>query len=166
MSVDWVTLDQNKHPIPLPSEEFIYQRLSDDRVPLAIKTVNMSTGGNINCATGRIYLSTQRLVYVGTSESSRYHVDGKGDKNFESISIPLTNISSARLHQPWIGPNAWVAGFTPVKNGGLEPELAVWEIKLTFGSGGAIDFAQVFERAMQARSVNQVHIDELPQYSA
>lgn len=164
MSVNWVTLNDNKQPIPLPREEFVFQQIT--RLSMVCRTINKTPGARIEGAAEAIYLSAQRVIFLSNSDSSQYHIDGKGDANFENISIPLSNFKGAKLHQPWIGPNAWIGAFTPTPSGGLDPELAMWEIKISFPSGGAFEFAKKFEQAMRAESLNQSHIDELPQYVA
>lgn len=199
MSVNWVTLDSNREPIPLQNEEFVYKSVSYPNLtlPISVKNLTSAPGSSdttITCTQGSLYLSTQRLVYIpDKSASSKFHVTFKAssegssdsrselrgvDRNFESIAIPLKYISNAKLQQPWIGANSWIANFMPVPNGGLDTpaqidssgkqtqqNVGLWEIKITFSSGGAIDFYTVFGKAMQARSMEVQHIDELPAYS-
>ncbi|VVT49286.1 uncharacterized protein SAPINGB_P002196 [Magnusiomyces paraingens] len=167
MSVNWVTLDNQQRPVPLPGEEFVFeQNDSDARLSLSCKTIDKTPGATIDSsAGGRLFLSTQRLIYLAESTDSRYHIEGKGDALFDNLAVPLSGFKGARLHQPWIGPNAWVGVFVPTNGGGLNPELAMWEMKISFATGGALDFARLFQRALEARTLQQSHIDELPQYT-
>lgn len=97
--------------------------------------------------------------------TGRHHVEGKGDRNFETLAVPLDRISDTHLHQPWIGPSGWGAVVAPVKGGGMEPEDSVWKLKMVWKDGGVYDFVGAFERCLEANARGQEHIEELPVYS-
>jgi len=92
---------------------------------------------------------------------------------------------------PFFGPNVWTAIVKPVPGGGIPPQHAALELKMTFKDGGAYDFATTYERikerlqqaletaresghginesagqrgAPQGVNMDNVHLDELPAY--
>lgn len=156
------------------SNGYIY--LSTQRFIYVTET-NTNTNTNNHCNTHNVTSSSQNSGFFSTvwnkfsdagivGPSTRYHVKGLGDMNFDNISIPLSKFSSARIVQPWVGPNGWAAVFTAVKDGGLEPQHLLWEVTITFSEGGGVEFAKMFEKAVRACRMNQNHIDELPAYTA
>lgn len=188
MSINWVTLNEKGEPVPLPNEEFIYVSTKGQRIPLRMKTVGDGGGSRVESGNGRIWLSTERIVYIveegergeegvvwgiwdrlregsGYGRGGKYHVGGLGDRNFDNLSVALKEFESGRLVQPWVGPNGWAGVFRGVRDGGLEPEGRLWEMEVTFMGGGAVEFGRVFERAVRARELEQSHIEELPVYS-
>jgi WW domain-binding protein 2 len=101
-------------------------------------------------------------------------------------------LHDSHVSAPLFGPNVWQAVLQPVPGGGLPPNQAHIEAKLTFKDGGAYDFHTNFERikerflqAMEAArdgqvtgtssgqgvagpvagvNMDAVHLDELPTY--
>lgn len=81
---------------------------------------------------------------------------------------------------PWFGANAWVAVLKPVTGGGIPPQHAFVEAKLTFQEGGAYDFRRVFEEVKERLShaveiardsgrpadLSDVPFEQLPAYDA
>lgn len=144
----------------LSAQRLIYVAEGSKGTESTAPTSSSNSGGGV---LGSIWSSFSDSGLVGPS--TRYHVEGLGDRNFDNISIPLQKFNSARLIQPWVGPNGWAGAFTAVKDGGLEPDQLLWEIKMTFTAGGALEFAKTFEKAVRAAQMNQNHIDELPAYT-
>lgn len=171
MSVNQIQLP----PATYAGETFVHKtNPSSQRVTATLETIGTSSSTSTTAATiqsshGTVYLSTRRLIYVPEialeSTTSSYHIAGKGDRNFESVSIPLDRISDSHLHQPWIGPNGWVAVVAPVEGGGMEPESSMWMLKLVFKDGGVYEFVDAFTKSVEARQRGQGHIEDLPVYT-
>lgn len=176
-----MSVNQIECPVkPYAGETWVYQcPLPTSRISLSGKTIGSSSsssrssssteGGELSSSSGQLYLSTRRLVYIPsaseTSSPPRHRVFGRGDRNFESLSVPLDRISSTQLQQPWIGPSGWVCLVSPLAGGGLEPETLAWQLKLVFRDGGVYEFVEAYERSQRARQAGQSHIEELPEYS-
>lgn len=169
-----MSVNQIECPVkPYAGETWVYQcPIPTSRISLTGKTVGSSTsdGGELSSSSGQLYLSTRRLIYIPStsdtsSSPSRHRVIGRGDRNFESLSIPLDRISSTQLQQPWIGPSGWLCLVSPLSGGGLEPESSAWQLKLVFREGGVYEFVEAYERSQRARQAGQGHIEELPVYS-
>ncbi|EXJ81878.1 hypothetical protein A1O1_07943 [Capronia coronata CBS 617.96] len=172
-------LDGQQGFIPLPAEKVIHK--SSPRVSLAITTPSTYPGRNplnINCNSGVVYLTNQRIVYLPDSPTAE----------LQSFSAPLLNLHDSHITVPWFGPNAWQAALQPVPGGNIPASHAVVELKLTFKDGGAPDFHSKFEQIKErlqqvvtnARENNasgqrrdsflgnvnldNVHLDQLPSY--
>ena len=92
---------------------------------------------------------------------------------------PILNLQDTRISAPFFGPNVWTGILQPVTGGGIPPQHAFVEIKMTFKEGGAFDFHSTFERIRDSllRAVEtaqasgheldmgNVHLDELPAYN-
>lgn len=166
-----MSLNQLQKPVsPYPGEIWVYQCLAPaSRVTIKAETIGTDpAAGKIDSSSGSVYLSTRRLIYVpeeAESNSCGHHVKGKGDRNFESLSIPLDRISDTHLRQPWIGPTGWVAIVAPVTDGGMDPENSMWKLELLFKDGGVYDFVEAFNKSQEARQRGQNHTEELPVYT-
>ncbi|KAL9616197.1 MAG: hypothetical protein Q9160_008908 [Pyrenula sp. 1 TL-2023] len=127
--------------IPLPNERLL--RTTPSRIALSITTPKAYPGNSsvsISSASGIVYLTNQRIVYLPTNPSP----------NLESFSCPLLNLHDTHITAPFFGPNAWTALLQPVPNGGIPSTPSAIELKLTFKEGGAYDFHSDFE-AMKER---------------
>jgi hypothetical protein len=139
--------------VPLPKERTLHS--SPARTSLSIQTPNSYPGKeplSITNGGGITYITTQRvscwhnmghwssnhlakLVYLPTTPTTA----------FQSFSAPILNLLDTHVTAPWFGANAWVAVLKPVTGGGIPPQHAFVELKLTFKDGGAYDFHHVFE---------------------
>ena len=101
------------------------------------------------------------------------------DPSLKSFMAPIQNLKDTRISAPFFGPNVWTGILKPVTGGGIPPQCAFVEIKMTFKEGGAFDFHSTFERVRdsllqaletaeasgQAFDPEHVHLDELPAYN-
>ncbi|PTU18270.1 hypothetical protein P175DRAFT_0535184 [Aspergillus ochraceoroseus IBT 24754] len=172
MSINWVMLHERDTFVRLPNEQLIYT--SPPRTSFALQPLPSYTGRDslsLQSSTGRVYLTSQRVVYIPAQTS----------KDLESFSAPLLNIHDSHVSSPFFGPNAWIALVQPVAGGGIPPSLAAVQLKVTFKEGGAFEFHNQFERIKERlqhaveisretgrgpRNVDMtnVHLDELPAY--
>ncbi|EHY60896.1 hypothetical protein ABEF92_005616 [Exophiala dermatitidis] len=179
MSINWVMSDGHGGFVRLPAETIIHK--SSPRISFALSTPSTYPGHNpldINCSSGIVYLTNQRIVYL----------PDKPTADFQSFSAPLLNLHDTHITVPWFGPNAWQAVLQPIPGGNIPATHAAIELKLTFKEGGATDFhskfEQIKERLQQVVSVarehnltgrpnesflgnvplDNVHLDQLPSY--
>lgn len=165
----------------LPKEQHVWR--SPPRTSLSLTTPRSYPAQNplnIDSASGTLYLTNQRVVYL----------PDKSLPNFSSFSASLLNLHDTHTVLPWFGPNAWVAVVQPVPSGNIPRESHV-ELKITFKDGGAPEFSSNFERIKErlqqaveaARESNltgrsqgqagvnnvnmdSVHLDQLPSYES
>ncbi|KKK16459.1 hypothetical protein ARAM_005687, partial [Aspergillus rambellii] len=133
----WVMLHERDTFVRLPNEQLIYT--SPPRTSFALQPLPSYTGRDslsLQSSTGRVYLTSQRVVYIPAQTS----------KDLESFSAPLLNIHDSHVSSPFFGPNAWIALVQPVAGGGIPPSLAAVQLKVTFKEGGAFEFHNQFER--------------------
>ncbi|ODV98493.1 hypothetical protein PACTADRAFT_48243 [Pachysolen tannophilus NRRL Y-2460] len=155
MSINWVMVNENNGNLPfilLPNEEIKYESPLE-RTELLIRQVTSIKNKRIINATGKVYLSNHRLVFI-----SAY-----GD--IKSFSVLLNQIKTHKLETPWfIGPTLWKCIFitTSDKVSGLV-ENENYELQLKFNEGGIFDFTKIFE-TVHTNYVND-QADELPAYS-
>lgn len=64
----------------------------------------------------------------------------------QSFAAPILNLHDTHVTAPFFGPNVWTALLQPVAGGGIPPQHAALELKMTFKDGGAFDFHSKFER--------------------
>ncbi|XP_063699526.1 WW domain-binding protein 2 [Culicoides brevitarsis] len=83
---------------------------------------------------GRIYLTTHRIIFNAK--------DFRND--FKSFSAPFVSMNEVKLEQPTFGANYIKGIICAQQNGGFTGEV---KFKLSFKSGGAIDFGQAMLRA-------------------
>ena len=67
----------------------------------------------------------------------------------QSFAAPILNLQDTHVTAPFFGPNVWTGVLLPVTGGGIPPQHAYLEIKLTFKDGGAFDFHSNFERVKE-----------------
>ncbi|CDO57445.1 Conserved hypothetical protein [Geotrichum candidum] len=152
--------------VRLPFDSSCYTHTKSGKVLLKLTPITSKSNSIIESKTGgTVSISTTEVVYIPLPDSAtRYHVKDKGDKNFESLSIPLDRVRDSHVTTPFIGPNGWVAVIFPSRIGGLEPFNEAWKLELTFSDGGAYEFEEAFVKCREARELGQNHIDDLPVY--
>ncbi|KAE8144646.1 hypothetical protein BDV25DRAFT_145411 [Aspergillus avenaceus] len=175
MSINWVMLHEHEGFVRLPQESLIYT--SPPRTRLSLQPLSSYKGKDkdslsIQSASGRIYLTNQRVVYIPAQPSTE----------FQSFSAPLLHIHDTHVSAPLFGPNVWTALVQPVPGGGIPPALPAVQLKVTFKEGGAFDYHNHFERikerleqavenSQESRrgladvDMSTIHLDELPAYS-
>ncbi|TKA41673.1 hypothetical protein B0A49_13949 [Cryomyces minteri] len=67
----------------------------------------------------------------------------------QSFTAPILNLHDTHVTAPFFGPNVWIALVQPVQGGGIPPQHAAIELKMTFKDGGAFDFHSRFERVKE-----------------
>lgn len=158
MSINWVMIENNK-PVELPSELFHYTK--GDRISIELKSITDGAVPTvINCPSGELYLSNQRLVYIGKTQVT-FKIPQKGDQEFKTFAVDLAKLQYASAVTPWFGANGWQAVFPPIKNGKLDPDNVLWKVKLTFKDGGAFEFVE----KCNAACMDAIHGESLPAYS-
>ncbi len=153
MSLNAVSV-QNEVPILTNPEQAIgkpFLRVSLTLTPIHPKSSKVITGS------GTLSLTTHRLVFISHDQSQ--------SQSFRSFSVPIPNVQNARVSQPWIGPNKWVADIVPVPNGGFDPEVLMFSVQIGFGEGGAFSFLEQWVKLVENWRNGIHHGDQLPQYS-
>lgn len=122
---------------PLPGEKTLYT--SPPRTALCLQSLNKFPGMEpyiIQSSSGWVHLTNRRLIYLPASPTPQ----------FQSFAAPILNLHDTHVTTPWFGPNVWTATVQPVSGGGIPPQHAALELKITFKDGGAFDFHTNFER--------------------
>lgn len=145
------------------------RELHRTNVNLELKSLKDST--KISASNCEATLTTERLIIVSPQEVT-YRVFGKGDRTFHNTAIPLKRTPQAggfqqcRLVQPWFGPNRWEGLIIPAQQSTFEPAYE-WGISLSFPSGGAFEFSEIFsDQARKVQAAQEQGIAEvLPEYT-
>lgn len=154
MSLDCVTPAPPGAFVPftlLPQENIIY--VSPDRVLLHLNPTHLTN--EIKRGTeGKLYVTSHRLVYIGT---------GKNDfQNF--VLLFNKNLFDFRLESSWFGSNKFSFLFRPTfENSGLN-HLYTWKGLCFFNNGGITEFVQAFNKAYNEWKYGQ-NGEQLPQYT-
>ncbi|KAH6908093.1 hypothetical protein BKA70DRAFT_1280666 [Coprinopsis sp. MPI-PUGE-AT-0042] len=153
MALNWAMLDPNRVPVPLPDEMTITKVDSGVDLAVTIPPANSSTGASssrepqtpvpVNTtpsfqkmkATGRAWLTDQRLIYVTEPGSS-----------FESLSVPLHAILSTGFHQPTFGSNYLTFELKPSPDGNLTEGTSV---EIRFKDRAMFEFASLLEKTRE-----------------
>ncbi|CAK4748076.1 unnamed protein product [Aphanomyces euteiches] len=128
--------DGKANPLANDNELFILER------PGIAFTCNAS--GNKFKGNGRIYITTQRLVFCADKGSHQH------DIFFEAFEIPLDNITADKFNQPIFGACNISGNVVPVNqaaDGGASP--IQW--KVAFNNGGTGTFLAVFLKLMEQK---------------
>ncbi|KAG9401396.1 hypothetical protein AC1031_009255 [Aphanomyces cochlioides] len=123
-------------PLANDNELFILER------PGIAFTCNAS--GNKFKGNGRIYITTQRLVFCADKGSHQH------DIFFEAFEIPLDNITADKFNQPIFGACNISGNVVPVNqaaDGGASP--IQW--KVAFNNGGTGTFLAIFLKLMEQK---------------
>jgi len=168
-------LADDKEFEPLPWERILFK--SPARTTLSLQSSNSFPGKqpfSVQSSGGVAYLTNQRIVYLPTTPTPQ----------LQSFSAPILNLQDAHVSAPFFGPNVWIAVLQPVTGGGIPPQHAYIEMKMTFKDGGAFDFHTTFEEVKASLShaleiaresghttgqtsnidLSNVHLDQLPAY--
>lgn len=105
------------------------------------------------------------------------YLPSKPAEGFKSFAAPILNFEDSHISSPWFGSWYWFAVVTPVSQGGIPPDIARVEVKLTFKDGGHNEFRSRFEelkerlhhvREIQRETGQNVRIPDepLPAYEA
>lgn len=122
---------------PLPGEKTLYT--SPPRTTLSLQSLNKYPGKEpyiIQSSAGCVHLTNRRLIYLPASPTPELH----------SFAAPILNLHDTHVTAPWFGPNVWTSIVQPVSGGGIPPQHAALELKITFKEGGAFDFHTNYER--------------------
>jgi len=121
-------------PVPYPGEHFILKR---DSIKFKCK---FAQGGKLT-AKGVFFLSSERIVFVATSNSCRV--------DFRSFEIPLRSLKREKFEQPIFGANYLAGEVGPSNDLGSAPlGGAPAKFSLTFYSGGCQTFLHLFFQMM------------------
>ncbi|PBK67070.1 hypothetical protein ARMSODRAFT_1005757 [Armillaria solidipes] len=135
MALNCAMIDEQRNPVPLPHEMIITS--VDSGVDLTLKvppSVPSGFGGSLK-ATGRLWVTDQRLLFVSNPQSS-----------FESLSVPLHSILSTKFVQPTFGANYFVFEAKPAPDGGLTTGT---EVEVRFKSQAMFQFVALLEKARE-----------------
>lgn len=132
-------------------------------IPDVSTKLTASDGTTIKC-NSKVYVTNKSLILT-CENGAVYRVQGKGDREFHSVRIPILAASPFKFIQPLFGPYKWET--TVQKRLDLLPADVSWKVQLTFSSGGAIEFRQNFVHSYRdAKQAKDLHIEELlPAYS-
>ncbi|KAH9482220.1 UPF0664 stress-induced protein C29B12.11c [Psilocybe cubensis] len=164
MALNWAMLSSHRAPVPLPNEMTITTVDSGVDVSLTIldtppvgpsSTAGRSGGAKKMKATGRLWLTDQRFIFVTDANSS-----------FESLSVPLHAILSTRFEQPTFGANYLTFQVKPSAEGGLTEGTTV---EVRFKDRAMFEFVSLLEKSRE-RAIymkRQIQEDEegLPTYT-
>ncbi|KAI0832807.1 hypothetical protein BC628DRAFT_1348388 [Trametes gibbosa] len=167
MALNWATLSPSRQPTPLAHELTI--RTVDSgvdislRVPDAPPTAGVTSGGSGGAktlkATGRLWLTDQRLIFVSDPPA-------KGAPSFDSLSVPLLSLLSTKFEQPHFGSNYLLIEIKATPGAGLVDGTRV---EVRFKDKGVFEFASALEKTrerviyMKRQSADEE--DGLPAYS-
>ncbi|KAI0026179.1 hypothetical protein F4780DRAFT_774374 [Xylariomycetidae sp. FL0641] len=171
LDASWVMLSRAGDIEPLPHESILHR--TRGRIGLSITAPNQPPGVpplSIKSDNGTAYITNQRLIYLPAAPTEQ----------FKSFSTKILGCQDGRMCSSWIGPWYWEASVRPVPDGNIPPEFPRVNIKLTFKDGGSSDFenkfveikgrlhhaAQVAEESGQRNWAQNVHDEQLPEYSA
>ena len=154
MALNWAMLDPNRSPVPLPEEMTITKVDSGVDLAIAVAPANSSSGPSnsrdppqtpspVNTtgtfqklkATGRVWLTDQRFIYVAEPGSS-----------FESLSVPLPSILSTGFHQPTFGSNYLTFELKPSPDGNL---IEGTSVEIRFKDRAMFEFASMLEKTRE-----------------
>ncbi|KAI1337054.1 hypothetical protein F5Y15DRAFT_169655 [Xylariaceae sp. FL0016] len=167
----WVMLSRTGDIEPLPHESVLHR--TRGRIGLSITTPNQPPGVppfSIKSDNGIAYITNQRLIYLPTTPTEQ----------FKSFSTKILGCQDTRMCSSWIGPWYWEASVRPVPDGNIPPDFPRVNLKLTFKDGGSSEFesrfvelksrlhhaAQVAEESGQRNWAQNVHDEQLPEYTA
>ncbi|KAF8592201.1 hypothetical protein K439DRAFT_1400990 [Ramaria rubella] len=158
MALNWTMLDDSKQPVPLGGEHTVMTIDRGAEVILSIPDPNIDGTQKRLKGSGRIWLTEQRLIFVGSSTP--------GEPTFESLSIPLASLLSTSFIQPTFAANYLAIDIKPAPGGGLTQGTKA-EIRLKdqamFGFVSALE--KVRGRALFMKRESALE-DELPVYSS
>lgn len=142
--------DINPPFIPLENESLRFA--SPELVEVRLKPLQL-TNPDVISIKGKIYLTSHRIVVLNSEDKAIN----------DSFALLYKDIGSYKLEMPWFGTNKYKILFKiSDPNGGLN-YLYSWECTISFTSGGAIRFAEEFNKIKTNYDNDQV--DELPAYS-
>ncbi|PKS11487.1 hypothetical protein jhhlp_003251 [Lomentospora prolificans] len=134
----WVMLSRSGEIVRLPHEHILHStgsRVSIDlTVPKSLQG-RTPTPFSMKSDNGIAYITNQRVIYLPS----------KPTEEFKSFAAPILNFEDSHISSPWFGSWYWVAVVTPVSQGGISPDIARVEVKLTFKDGGHNEFRNKFE---------------------
>jgi len=167
MALNWTMLNPDRTPVPLPGELTIMTVESGAEVYLIIPNVpptgsstsGGSGGGRKLNGTGKLFLTDQRLIFVSGSDG--------GSTGFDTLSLPLPSILSARFEQPYLGSNYVSIDIRPASDGGLTSGTKC-EIRLK--DQGIFQFVSLLdktrERAVYMKRQMRDEEESLPAYAS
>lgn len=130
-SLNWVHLSTASAPLPLPGEKFLLT------VPSVSLTLFPSLPGaptkptapsSARHATGTVFVSNQRVVFVSSTASAGGSLAGgtasvvgqTGTQEVQTLSMPFPQFLDGRYVQPWFSATYYEALLLPAPEGGLE----------------------------------------------
>ncbi|KAI9508139.1 hypothetical protein F5148DRAFT_1284398 [Russula earlei] len=147
MALNWTMLNADRVPVPLPGEITVMtvesgaevSLIIPDTPPTGASTSGGSGGGRTLIGTGKLFLTDQRLLFVSSNS------DG-GSTGFDTLSLPLPSILSARFEQPYLGSNYVSIDIRPASSGGLTSGTKS-EIRLK--NQGIFQFVSLLEKTRE-----------------
>ncbi|KAF9527991.1 hypothetical protein CPB83DRAFT_855148 [Crepidotus variabilis] len=164
MALNWVMLNANRAPVPLPNEMNITTVEGVEVVviiPDAPPAGSSSSGGSGGIKKlkgfGKTFLTDQRFIFTSPDSTSA---------TFESLSAPLHAILSTRFEQPTFGANYLSFEVKPSPEGGLTEGT---KVEVRFKDRAMFEFVSLLEKARE-RSIYMKRLPEeddenLPSYS-
>lgn len=158
MALNWVMLNPNRIPVPLPHEMTITTIDSGVEILLTIPTAASTGGGSGGTkrlkAHGKVYLTDQRVCYIKYSTRASNVFLTFLDKfifisdspAFESLSVPLHAVLSTRFEQPTFGANFLSFEVKPSSEGGLSDGT---HVELRFKERAMFEFVSLLEKSRE-----------------
>ncbi|KAI8048998.1 hypothetical protein BDF22DRAFT_623418 [Syncephalis plumigaleata] len=141
MSINQVALSTDGNaPVLLPNEKVFFEK-SSVRLELTYGNGYPGSSGCYTAASGHVYLSNQRIIYLPRPSLVGFH----------SLAMPLLNINQGKLTQPWFNANYYSCIVEPVYQGGLP---APSHVKLYFTEGGAFEFTTIYRQLRERMQGN------------
>lgn len=130
MSINGASLAADGSLTLNPGERLVF---SQSNVKLTLE----KKGKDFKDVAGTAYLTDQRIVFKADKP-----------KNFTTIDMPKQCLTELDVKQPLFGANAFVGKCDAMPDGGFEGTA---EFKMSFQSGGAIEFAKLCSMAFSGR---------------
>ncbi|PPQ95881.1 hypothetical protein CVT26_015573 [Gymnopilus dilepis] len=143
MALNWLMLNPDRTPVPLPNEMTITTIDSGVEISITIPdappTGSSSAGGSGGVkklkAQGKCWLTDQRFLFAAVPGFS-----------WESLTVPLHAILSTRFEQPTFGANYLLFNVKPSPEGGLTDNTSV---ELRFKDRAMFEFVSLLEKARE-----------------
>jgi len=159
MALNWVMLESDGSPVPLPGEAFVNIFFDTDVSVFVAAATPLR-------ASGAMYASHQRLVFVNNADATSSNPASEQRSGLKSLSIPHVHILQSEFQQPWFSANYLSLLVQPAAEGGLTSRTVV---EIRFNDQGLFPFVEMVDK-LRARAIAQRRevreADTLPAYIA
>ncbi|CAE6503993.1 unnamed protein product [Rhizoctonia solani] len=187
MSLNWVMLDEQRKPVPLPNERTV-ATVPNVQLTVHIPTPSDNTTNTTQTltASGDVWLTSDRFVFTASPQSqstslglftlvsqaiSSAPASEAPTTKLESLSLPWISVLSTSFVQPYFAANYLAMDVRPAQGGGLALGTKA-EVRLTdrgmFEFIGMVDGirSKAIERAREARLGEPLPVYNQPQPGA